>query len=119
MTAGSSIRRARQSLAADDGEADPDVVDSVLAGFSEVFVDVSPSDAVSGPDPLSLSLEDDVPLFTAARRSFFAQPDPLKWIAGGANAFRTGPDPHSGHWSGGASLTPWMTSKRRPHAAQS
>jgi hypothetical protein len=31
------------------------------------------------------------------RRSFLAQPVPLKWIVGGANARMTGPS-HRGHW---------------------
>jgi hypothetical protein len=54
----------------------------------------------------------------AARRSFFAQPEPLKWIAGAAKALRTGPLPHSGQLVGGSSCKPWITSKRRPQAAQ-
>jgi hypothetical protein len=54
-----------------------------------------------------------------ACRSFFAQPDPLKWTAGAAMALRTGPDPHNGQALGGSACTPWMTSNRRPQAAQS
>jgi hypothetical protein len=54
----------------------------------------------------------------AARRSFFAQPEPLKWMAGAANAFRTGPLPQSGQLVGPSSCRPWITSKRRPQAAQ-
>ena len=54
-----------------------------------------------------------------ACRSFFAQPDPLKWTAGAAMALRTGPEPHNGQALGGSACTPWMTSKRRPQAAQS
>ena len=122
-TAGNSIRRLDQSLEPDDVDAglddDPEVVaespdDDV---FSDDFGDASPSLPVS--DPLSPSFDADALLFAAASRSFLAQPDPLKWIAGGANAFRTGPDPHSGHCSGDGSLRPWITSNRRPHAAQS
>ena len=45
------------------------------------------------------------------RRSIFAQPLPLKWIVGGANARVTGPS-QSGHWWGPASLRPRKTSKR-------
>jgi hypothetical protein len=52
-----------------------------------------------------------------ARRSFLAQPEPLKWTAGAAIALRTGPDPHRGQAVGGSAWTPWMTSKRRPQAA--
>ena len=87
------------------------------AALSGDGADPSLSGLVS--EPLSPSFEAELPLFTAARRSFLAQPEPLKWIAGAANAFRTGPDPHNGHCSGAGSLTPWMTSNRRPHAAQS
>jgi hypothetical protein len=123
-TAGSSIRRLGQSLDADDVEvdsdADPGVVDDVseaFEDFSDGFEDPSLSPPLS--EPSSPSFDDDAPLFTAARRSFLAQPDPLKWTAGAANAFRTGPEPHNGHCSGAGPWTPWMTSNRRPHAAQS
>lgn len=81
----------------------------------------SPPDVVSEEDELlfsPLSSDDFLPLLAADRRSFFAQPEPLKTIVGGANALRIGPEPHSGHASGAGSFTPWMTSKRRPHAAQ-
>ena len=129
-TAGSSIRRLGQSLEADEDEPGPDVDpdagdDPPVVDDEPGVFDPSPPEPLSEPvselvsDPWSPSFADDEPLFTAARRSFLAQPDPLKWIAGAANAFRTGPDPHSGHRSGAGSLTPWMTSKRRPHAAQS
>jgi hypothetical protein len=56
---------------------------------------------------------------TALRRSFFAQPEPLKWIVGGANAFLMGPPPQTGQSTGGSAYTPWTTSNRVPHAAQS
>jgi hypothetical protein len=52
-----------------------------------------------------------------ARRSFLAQPEPLKWTAGAAMALRIGPEPHKGQAVGGSAWTPWMTSKRRPQAA--
>ena len=54
-----------------------------------------PSDAPSFFEPPS-PLAFDGPGVAVARRSFFAQPDPLKWIAGAANAFLIGPPPHSG-----------------------
>jgi hypothetical protein len=128
-----SIRRRGQSLEPDDVDAgldvepdSPDELDVVEVDvFSGVFDDPSPPESLSlSPESLSLSPEDASPspddvLFTAARRSFLAQPDPLKWMAGAAIALRTGPEPHSGHCSGGPSWTPWMTSNRRPQAAQS
>jgi len=80
------------------------VVDSV----DELAVAVSPASL--------FSLE---VLRAADRRSFFAQPEPLKWIAGGAKALRTGPLPHNGQVLGPSSWTPWITSNRRPQAAQS
>ena len=79
-----------------------------------------PLDAAPDPDP------DSAPSFEAAsfdraalRRSFLAQPEPLKWTAGAATALRTGPDPHKGQAAGGSAWTPWIASKRRPHAEQS
>ncbi len=45
------------------------------------------------------------------RRSFFAQPLPLKTIVGGAKARVTGPS-QSGHWLGPNSLRPRKTSNR-------
>jgi hypothetical protein len=53
----------------------------------------------------------------ADRRSFLAQPEPLKWTEGAEIALRTGPEPHSGQLVGGSPCTPWITSKRRPQAA--
>jgi hypothetical protein len=95
-------------------ELDGDEVDDEdeVDAFSDDFDDPSASEPFSD-SPVA------VPLFTAARRSLLAQPDPLKWMAGGANALRIGPEPQSGQLSGPGSLTPWMTSKRRPQAAQS
>ena len=72
--------------------------------------------AVPSPEPSLLDEDDGDAL--VARRSFLAQPLPLKWMAGGANALRTGPAPHSGHEVGPSSVMPWTTSKRRPQAAQ-
>lgn len=84
-------------LVAPDSVAD----DPVVAALASVPVDLlAPADAV-------------------ARRSFFAQPEPLKWMAGGANAFFTGPPPHVGQVDGPSACTPWTASKRVPHAAQS
>jgi len=126
-TAGIFIRRSGQSLDEEDVVDDVDVeVDE-----DEPEDDASPLDVLSEGDldelfsPLSSEvffspLSSDV-FFAppeADRRSFLAQPEPLKTIVGGANALRIGPEPHSGHASGAGSCTPWMTSKRRPQAAQ-
>jgi hypothetical protein len=73
-----------------------------------------PLDESGSAAPLAVSL-----VGAALRRSFFAQPEPLKWMAGGANALRTGPEPHNGQLAGGSSSSPWIASNRRPHAEQS
>jgi hypothetical protein len=126
-TAGIFIRRSGQSLDEEDVVDDVDVeVDE-----DEPEDDASPLDVLSEAEvgELFSRLSSEVffsPLSSAVffappeadRRSFLAQPEPLKTIVGGANALRIGPEPHSGHASGAGSFTPWMTSKRRPQAAQ-
>lgn len=59
------------------------------------------------------------PAPAVARRSFLAQPVPLKWIAGVENAFFTGPPPHNGQLAGGSACTPRRISNRLPQFAQS
>jgi hypothetical protein len=115
-TAGIFIRRSGQSLV-DEDDVDLDDVDGDDDPASPLEL-VSPAAAVVLFSPLPLSSVAFLPPAPLERRSFFAQPEPLKTMAGGAKALRIGPDPHSGHASGAGSLTPWMTSKRRPHAAQ-
>ncbi|HET9082860.1 MAG TPA: hypothetical protein VFN41_00540 [Candidatus Limnocylindrales bacterium] len=115
-TAGIFIRRSGQSLVEDDDvDSDDEDADDDPASPLELF-------SLGGAVVLfsSLPLSSVAFLLPAAleRRSFFAQPEPLKTMVGGAKALRIGPDPHSGQASGAGSLTPWMTSKRRPHAAQ-
>jgi hypothetical protein len=52
-------------------------------------------------------------------RSFFAQPEPLKWIVGGANSLRIVPSlPHDGQNWGPGSLRPWRMSVRWSQAVQ-
>jgi hypothetical protein len=52
-------------------------------------------------------------------RSFFAQPEPLKWMVGGANSLRIVPSlPHDGQNNGPGSLRPWRMSVRWSHAVQ-
>jgi hypothetical protein len=77
------------------------------------------SDAVGPSVEPSSPLADVAPDLAAAPRSFFAQPDPLKWTDGAEIVFLTGPLPHKGHAAGGSAWTPWITSNRRPQAAQS
>jgi len=88
----------------DEDEPDPDPSESFFAGAAP-----SPLE-----DPPSEPLDDD---FRAlAPRSFFAQPDPLKWIVGAVNALRTSWLPQIGQLVGPASLTPCSTSNRCPLA---
>jgi len=83
----------------------------------------SPDDDRSPDDPCSA---DDFEPAAAARvpapdppRSFFAQPDPLKWIVGGANILRIVPSrPHDGQNFGPGSLIPWRMSARWSQALQ-
>ena len=83
---------------------------------SDAFSPSEPADAATFP-PSSAAFDE--PGEDVARRSFLAQPDPLKWIAGVANAFLTGPPPHNGHSVGSAAWTPRRISNRRPQVAQS
>ena len=79
-----------------DLSADP-VPGAVVAFSADSCVEpVSPpsvplGDELAGSFPRSR----DDPGATVARRSFFAQPEPLKWTAGAANAFFTGPLPQT------------------------
>jgi hypothetical protein len=74
---------------------------------------VEPLVVLSDPPPSepAVAASRDLDL-AAVPRSFFAQPLPLKWIVGGANALRTGDAPQIGHAVGPSAVTEWMTSKR-------
>jgi hypothetical protein len=73
----------------------------LVAGAAPSPVDESPSDPLEEDDFRAL-----------APRSFFAQPDPLKWTADATMAFRTSALWQIGQLVGPASWTPWITSKR-------
>jgi hypothetical protein len=122
----------------EDGRSPPDPDEP--APFAD---DEAAPSAPAEPDPPSLDVEPDPPspvdesdrlseldepssvrTFEAAepavaRRSFLAQPVPLKWRAGVENAFLTGPPPQSGQCAGGSSCTPRRISNRWPQFAQS
>ena len=75
-------------------------------------------DPEAAPSPDDLALEDDLEP-DELPRSFFAQPDPLKWIVGGANSLRIVPSsPHEGQKSGPGSFRPWRMSVRWSQAVQ-
>ena len=123
------IRRSGQSSDEDDVDdaeldVEPDAPDPD-SGLDPEEPDPEPSvDALSEALELApfLSVPSAVDFLlpaAAERRSFLAQPEPLNTMAGGANALRTGPEPHSGQVLGDGSWTPWMTSNRRRQAAQS
>ena len=108
----------------DDEPVDDDVplegpfADSVPVEDPEVDA-ASPEPPVADPSP-DPAAEPDAESDDAAGlcerevelRSFLAQPDPLKWIDGALNAFRTGAAPQTGQRSGPSAVTEWMTSKR-------
>lgn len=85
---------------------------------------VGPLSVLSAPDfgrspaAPSSALALALPGAAVARRSFFAQPEPLKWIAGALMPLRRGPDPHSGQIVGRSAKTPCISSKWWPQAAQ-
>ena len=77
---------------------------------------LSPEDEPPSSDDFALA-DDLEPL--ELPRSFFAQPDPLKWIVGGANSLRIVPSsPHEGQKRGPGSFSPWRMSVRWSQAVQ-
>jgi hypothetical protein len=102
--AGASLEGVAAPSRADDPSTPADPADPP----SLPVVEPSPTD-FEGP---RLALE-------LARRSFLAQPEPLKWIAGVANAFLIGPPPHRTQVTGDSVWTPRRTSNRLPQFAQS
>src|SRR5436190_613885 len=95
--------------ASPDDDASPFEPASFALSLSLSFVQAGA--AVSSDDPSLFAL---VPADVVARRSFFAQPEPLKWIVGAVTAFRTGAASQTGQVSGPAAVTEWMTSNRWP-----
>ena len=96
-------------------EPEPVVPESDEAALSPDDEPPSPEDE---PSPDDFELADDLePL--ELPRSFFAQPDPLKWIVGGANSLRIVPSsPHEGQKRGPGSFSPWRMSVRWSQAVQ-
>ena len=83
----------------------------------------SPDDEPPSPDDERPSPDDVEPAADLEPlelpRSFFAQPDPLKWIVGGANSLRIVPSsPHEGQKRGPGSFRPWRMSVRWSQAVQ-
>jgi hypothetical protein len=108
----------------DDEDADSPALDDEDADSPELDPPDADSPELDPPD--ADSPDADSPAFAGPpafffveaaedRRSFLAQPLPLKWIVGGTNARVTRPS-QSGHCWGPASLRPWKTSNRWPQA---
>ncbi|MBF8291150.1 MAG: hypothetical protein HW391_2118 [Chloroflexi bacterium] len=86
---------------------DPDPLPSPVAGASLEAASVEGDVLLVLPDPLP----DD--------RSFFAQPEPLKWNVGVVNPLRIVPSaPQAGHLAGPVAWIPWITSLPCPQRAQ-
>ena len=104
-----------ESPDADDeapSDEDDDEVDDEDEAPSEED-EVEPSFELSPDDDLDARVALELP------RSFFAQPEPLKWIVGGANSLRIVPSlPHDRQKFGPGSLIPWRMSARWSQAVQ-
>jgi hypothetical protein len=79
----------------EEEEPDPAPSEPVFAGAGPSSLEEPPSDPPEDEDFRPLD-----------PRSFFAQPEPLKWIVGAVNALRTSWLPQTGQAVGPASLTP-------------
>jgi hypothetical protein len=84
-----------------------------------VFVPASPPEAAgsAGRDSPALPSAEVARAAERSRASFFAQPEPLKTIAGADMSLVIGP-PQMSHVAGPAAWMPCSTSTRLPHALQ-
>jgi hypothetical protein len=109
-----SVAEPRSDVEADSPLERSELEDEDAPSLPESLVDVSV--ALSAP-PSELVVE-----LTASRdferaaapRSFFAHPEPLKWIVGAEKALRTGDAPQIGQLVGPSALTEWRISNRWP-----
>jgi hypothetical protein len=93
-----------------DSEDDEDDDAAVEDSADDVPVPVCPDSRAAS---LAAALAEARVLAPAPPRSFFAQPVPLKWIAGAANCLRMVPSaPHDGQKRGPGSWIPWRMSAR-------
>jgi hypothetical protein len=98
----------------------PVAADFVEEAASGLAAGLESASADALPDPPSLA-SDGAGLFgeRVAARSFLAQPDPLKRIAGVLKPLRSVPSaPQLGQNRGVGSWIPWMTSVRWPQLEQ-
>ena len=97
----------------DDGDEDPESEPPSDVDVDPPAPSLAPSLAPSPDDAF------DARVAFALPRSFLAQPEPLKWIVGGANSLRIVPSrPHDGQKLGPGSLIPWRMSARWSQAVQ-
>ncbi len=115
-----------------DDDPSPELADPELEPLSELEPEPEPEpepeselELLPEPEPLSSlppsldDFDDDLVPELDDPRSFFAQPEPLKWIVGSANCLRRVPSrPHAGQNFGPGSLIPWMMSARWLQAVQ-
>jgi len=96
--------------------ADSFVPDAAPSPFESDFESLVESEPVDEPDDEPDEEREPAP---DPPRSFFAQPEPLKWIVGGANSLRIVPSrPHDGQKWGPGSLIPRRMSVRWSQALQ-
>jgi hypothetical protein len=116
----------RTFAAARTSAASPKVIQSAAEGITQSFeseeelvdagLELVDSVGVVGVEPAG---ELGAALVPLPPRSFFAQPDPLKWIDGAENSLRIVPSlPHEGQKFGPGSSIPWRMSARWSQAVQ-
>jgi hypothetical protein len=90
-----------------------DFVSDFASDWESDFASDFASDPPASDDELAAAF---VLVELADERSFFAQPEPLKWTVGVDSALRIVPSvPHDGQNRGPSSLMPWITSVRCRH----
>jgi hypothetical protein len=88
----------------------PEEAPDAPSGVDEVS---EPPELSDDPDPSPDELAADVAFEVELDRSFLAQPEPLKWTAGGTMAFRSvSSAPQAGQKRGAGASIPWMNSVR-------
>jgi len=98
-----------------EDESDDDFVEDVDADdVSEdpVAVEVAVEVPVSAAAAAGFSSDELADFRADAPRSFFAQPEPLKWTAGAVTPLRTSWLWQTGQLDGPSAWTPWITSNR-------
>jgi hypothetical protein len=104
-------RQSSEPDAVDDVDESPELFDELDSALPSELLPPGAESPALAPDPEPALAFVRLPLVD--ERSFLAQPEPLKWIAGVAKARRIVPVwPQLGHTSGPEALIPWITSTR-------